>query len=71
MGSKLLHQALGTILLAARGQLAASADTLLFGVHMVSGALRLSHVRKLFPIDMSAKQMHQVWSLKAWLVYRS
>ncbi len=62
MGSKLLHQALGTLLLAARGQLATSADTLLLGVHVVSGALSLSHVRKLFPIDTSAKQ---VWSVRA------
>ena len=65
MGSKLLHQALGTLLLAARGQLATSAETLLLGVHVVSGALSLSHVRKLFPIDTSAEQMHQVWSVKA------
>ena len=65
MGSKLLHQALGTVLLAARGQLATSAETLLLGVHVVSGALSLSHVRKLFPIDISAEQMHQVWSVRA------
>ncbi|KAL0039095.1 hypothetical protein WJX77_007663 [Trebouxia sp. C0004] len=60
MGSKLLHQALGTVVLAARGQHTTSAYTLLLGVHVVTGALSLSRVRKLFPIDTSAKQMHQV-----------
>ncbi|KAL0029223.1 hypothetical protein WJX79_004037 [Trebouxia sp. C0005] len=64
-GSKLLHQALGTVLLAARGQLATSADTLLLGVHVVTGALSLSHVRKLFPIDMSAKQVSLEGALQA------
>jgi len=63
MGSKLLHQAVGTVLLAARGQLATSADTLLLGVHVVAGALSLSCVRKLFPLETSAKQMHQVQSI--------
>ncbi len=65
MGSKLLHQALGTVLLAARGQLAISAETLLLGVHVVSGALSLSRVRKLFPIDTCAEQMHKVCSVRA------
>lgn len=65
MGSKLLHQALGMVLLAARGQLATSADALLLGVHVVSGALSLSHVRKLFLIDTSVEQMHQVWTVRA------
>ncbi len=61
MGSKLLHQALGALLLAARGQLATSADALLLGVHVVSGALSLSCVRKLFPIDTPAKQVLPDW----------
>lgn len=61
MGSKLLHQALGALLLAARRQLATSADALLLGVHVVSGALSLSCVRKLFPIDTPAKQVLPDW----------
>jgi len=42
-----------------------SADTLLLGVHVVAGALSLSCVRKLFPLETSAKQMHQVESVIA------